>query len=157
MLPSTPSSLILFLASITLVNAAGLATRDPQFPSCQLFLISSNDTVPLESQDLIISTGVVCNVNGSNFSTPCDVLSGGWPTLQSAYLYPNGSVIRGNAMTPGLESTLGWALWNSTGDSKAYYSSRSVAVQNETVTFENGTSGNGESRPYSIFVHYCRS
>lgn len=128
-----------------MVNAAGYATREPQVPSCQNFETSSNDTRPMESQDVIISTGVVCNVDGSNFSTSCDVLSGGWLTLQSIYLDADGSVIRGNATTIGLQSALGWTLWNSTGDSEAFYSSRSVAAENQTTTFENGTSGNGES------------
>lgn len=144
MLPSTLASSVLLLASSVMVNAAGYATREPQVPSCQDFETSSNDTRPMESRDVIISTGVVCNVDGSNYSTPCDVLSGGWLTLQSIYLDANNSVIRGDATNIGVQSALGWTVWNSTGDSKAFYSSQSVAAENQTITFDNGTSGDGE-------------
>lgn len=144
MLSSTVASSVLLLASFVMVNAAGYATREPQVPSCQDFETISNNTRPMESQDVIISTGVVCNVQGSNYSTPCDVLSGGWLTLQSTYLDADGSVIRSNASSIGVQSALGWSVWNSTGDSKAFYSSQSVAAENQTITFDNGTSGDGK-------------
>ncbi|KAI4845625.1 hypothetical protein E4T44_05513 [Aureobasidium sp. EXF-8845] len=132
---------ILSLASSVLVDAAGYATRDPQYPSCTGFDTSDNNTRPLDSQDFIISTGVVCNVNGSNFSTPCDVLSGGWPTLQNVFLYANGSIIRSPAVDYRTTTTLGWTIWNATGDSNPYNIQHLLAVENQTVTFDNGTSG----------------
>ncbi|KAI4719849.1 hypothetical protein E4T48_03941 [Aureobasidium sp. EXF-10727] len=134
MLSSTLSASILFLASSHLVNAAGYATREPQLPSCQGFDVLTNETRPLESRNLTISPGVVCNVPSSNFSTPCDVLSGGWPTLQNAVLFTNGSAVRDSY-------AVGYGLWNATGDSNALYGSNVVAVENQTVTFENGTAG----------------
>lgn len=145
MLPSILSSSILFLASSSLVDAAGYATITPQFPSCQGFDTTSNDTIPLPSQDLIISPGVVCNVAGSNYSTSCDVISGGWPTMRSAFLDANGSRILSNATHPSVTYALGWTVWNVTGDSKAFYGGSIVAVENQTVTFDNGTSGDGMS------------
>lgn len=144
MLSSILPASILVLASSALVNAAGYATRKPQFPSCQDFDVISNDTRPIESPSAIISTGVICNVAGSNYSTPCDVLSGGWLTLQSVYLDADNSVIRGNATNIGVQSALGWTVWNSTGDSEAFYSNQILAAENQTTTFDNGTSGNGE-------------
>jgi hypothetical protein len=160
MLSSAVLLSVLSLALSNLVDAAGYATREPQFPSCQGFEVSSNDTRPLESQDLIISTGVVCNVNGSNFSTPCDVLSGGWATLHSVFLEADGSLIRGNVLENNtLSSTLGWTLWNATGNPNAIYSTQFIAIENQTITFNNGTSGNGESRLHRDILHtseaYC--
>jgi hypothetical protein len=147
MLSSTLSSSILLLASSVFVDAAGYATRDSQYPTCSGFDTSSNDTRPFPSRDFIISTGVVCNVNGSNFSTPCDVLSGGWPTLQNVFLGANGSVLASGSTR--LEDSLAWTIWNTTGDTNPYSFSRIVAVENETVTFDNGTSGYGKLRlPY---------
>ena len=142
MLSSTLSSSILLLASSVFVDAAGYATRDSQYPTCSGFDTSSNDTRPFPSRDFIISTGVVCNVNGSNFSTPCDVLSGGWPTLQNVFLNANGSVLTSGITR--LEDSLAWTIWNTTGDTNPYSFSRIVAVENETVTFDNGTSGYGK-------------
>jgi hypothetical protein len=136
---------VLSLASFVLVDAAGYATRKPDFPSCSGFDVSFNDTRPLESQALIISTGVVCNVNRSNFSTPCDVLSGGWATLRGVFLEADGSLIRGYAENNTLSTTLGWALWNATGNPNGLYSTQYIAIENQTITFDNGTSGNGES------------
>lgn len=138
MWPTPLSSAIVILASSVLVDAAGYATRDPSFPSCQGFSVVSNETRPLESEDLIISTGVVCNVSGSNFSTPCSVLSGGWPNLQSSITYTNGSRVSDSYAVE-------YGLWNATGDSKALYGNTIAAVENQTVTFENNTSGNGKS------------
>jgi hypothetical protein len=144
---------VLSLALSNLVDGAGYATREPQFPSCQGFEVSSNDTRPLEFQDRIISTGVVCNVDGSNFSTPCDVLSGGWATLQSVFLEADGSLIRGNVPENNtLSSTLGWTLWNATGNPNAIYSTQFIAIENQTITSKNGTSGNGESRLQRIQI-----
>ncbi|KEQ74127.1 hypothetical protein M436DRAFT_81530 [Aureobasidium namibiae CBS 147.97] len=127
-----------------LVNAAGYATRGSRHPSCSGFETNSNTTVPLPSQDIVISTGVVCNVNGSNFSTPCNVVSGGWPTLQNVYMTANGSVISSGVTTPDIhvEDSLGWTIWNSTGDTRLYTPTVLVAVENETITFDTGTSGN---------------
>ncbi|CAD0097359.1 unnamed protein product [Aureobasidium mustum] len=132
---STPfTSSILLLASSVLVNAAGFASREPSLPSCQGFSITINETRPLEFEDLVISTGVVCNVSGSNYSTPCSVVSGGWPTLQNSITYTNGSRVNDSY-------AVGYALWNATGDSKALYGNSIAAVENQTVTFENNTSG----------------
>lgn len=64
MLSTLLASSTLLLASSVLVDAAGFASRDPTFPSCQTFGTMINETRPLESEDLIISTGVVCNVSG---------------------------------------------------------------------------------------------
>jgi len=146
MLSSLITSSILFLASSSLIDAAGYATREARHPSCSGFETSSNDTVPLPSRDIIISTGVVCNVNGSNFSTPCDVVSGGWPTLQNVYMTANGSAISSGVTSPDiyLEDSLGWTIWNSTGDTRLYTPTVLVAVENETNTFDTGTSGNGK-------------
>jgi hypothetical protein len=138
---------VLSLASSILVDAAGYATRDPQYPSCSGFDTSDNNTRPLESQEFIISTGVVCNVNGSNSSTPCDVLSGGWPTLQNVFLYANESIIRSPAVDYRTTTTLGWTIWNATGDQNPLYIQHILAVENQTVTFDKGISGDGKSRP----------
>ena len=142
MLSSTLSSSILLLASSVLVDAAGYATRDSQYPTCSGFDTIFNDTRPFPSQDFIISTGVVCDVNGSNFSTPCDVLSGGWPTLQNVFLSANGSVLTSGITR--LEDSLAWTIWNTTGDTNPYSFSRIVSVENKTVTFDTGTSGYGK-------------
>ncbi|KAG9669736.1 hypothetical protein KCU99_g6452, partial [Aureobasidium melanogenum] len=135
MLSTLLTSSILLLASSVLVDAAGYATRDPSFTSCQGFDVTSNETRPLESENLKISTGVVCNVSGSNFSTPCSVLSGGWPNLRSSITYTNGSRVSDSYAVE-------YGLWNATGDSKALYGSSIAAVENQTVTFESNTSGN---------------
>lgn len=149
MLSTLLTSSTLLLASSVLVDAAGFATRDPSFPSCQTFGITINDTRPLQSEDLIISTGVVCNVSGSNFSTPCSVLSGGWPNLQASITYTNGSKVRDSY-------AVGYALWNATGDSRALYASSIGAVENQTVTFNNNTSGHGKSLLCCTLIHRSR-
>ncbi|KAH0365210.1 hypothetical protein KCU65_g6195, partial [Aureobasidium melanogenum] len=135
MFPTLLASSILLLASSALVDAGGYATRVPSFTSCQGFSVTSNETRPLESENLIISTGVVCNVSGSNFSTSCSVLSGGWPNLRSSITYTNGSRVSDSYAVE-------YGLWNATGDSKALYGTTIAAVENQTVTFENNTSGN---------------
>ncbi|KAK6006600.1 hypothetical protein QM012_007010 [Aureobasidium pullulans] len=135
MFSSLLTSSFLLLVSSALADAAGFATRDPTGPTCSGFGIILNKTTPLSSQDLIISTGVVCNVRDSNFSTPCNVLSGGWPTLQNVIMYMNGTRVSDSY-------AVGYALWNATGDSNALYGGDIAAVENQTVTFDNGTSGN---------------
>lgn len=143
MLSNFLTSSTLLLASSVLVDAAGFATRDPSLPSCQTFGVTINETRPLESENLIISTGVICNVRGSNFSTPCSVLSGGWPEPRISITYTNGSRVYDSY-------AVGYALWNATGDSRALYGSGIGAVENQTVTFENNTSGHGKSLSCSL-------
>ncbi|KAG9604935.1 hypothetical protein KCU77_g3825, partial [Aureobasidium melanogenum] len=135
MFSSPVTSAILLLASTTLVDAAGYATRNPTSPICSGFDVISNGTIPLSSQNFVISTGVVCNVKESNLSTPCDVLSGGWPTLRNVVLYMNGSRVSNSY-------AVGYGLWNATGDFNALNINNIAAVKNQTVTFDNDTSGN---------------
>ncbi|KAG9675086.1 hypothetical protein KCU99_g3183, partial [Aureobasidium melanogenum] len=130
MLPASLVTYIFFLASGPLVEAAGYATNDPQEPSCQGFDVISNDTQPLPSQNLIISTGVVC----TNASTSCEVLSGSFPTLEDVIMYTNGSRVHD-------DYAIGYGLWNATGDYNTLWDNAVAAVRNQTVTFESGTSG----------------
>lgn len=65
--------------------------------------------------------------------------------MRSAFLDANGSRILSNATHPSVTYALGWTVWNVTGDSKAFYGGSIVAVENQTVTFDNGTSGDGMS------------
>ncbi|KAH0333463.1 hypothetical protein KCU81_g9858, partial [Aureobasidium melanogenum] len=124
---------IFSLALIVLVDAAGYADRDPQTPSCQGFDVISNGTQPLPSQNLIISTGVVCDQSPGNF-TPCEVLNGSFPTTYDIIMYPNGSRVPD-------DYAVGYGLCNATGDFGTLWGEGYRAVENQTVTFKNGTSG----------------
>lgn len=136
---------IISLASVVLVDAAGYATRDSQLPSCQGFDVFSNETQPFLSQDLIISTGVVCNDGKTNISTPCEVLSGSFPYVGHVTNYINGTEIPD-------DYAIAYGIWNATGDRSLVGGPRIYAIENQTVTFENGTSGYG--KPITMIL--CR-
>ncbi|KEQ90264.1 hypothetical protein AUEXF2481DRAFT_84079 [Aureobasidium subglaciale EXF-2481] len=121
--------------TITSTNAAGYATRDPTTPVCSGFTTLTNTShVSYSDANRVISSGVVCNT--SNVSTSCSVLSGGWSELYNYVSFANGTQITDQRYA------VGWTMWNSTGDSRAVYDTAGYgAMENETVTFDQGTSG----------------
>ncbi|KAI5240622.1 hypothetical protein E4T42_08327 [Aureobasidium subglaciale] len=128
-------ALLLATCTITSTNATGYATRDPTTPVCSGFTTLTNTShVFYSDANRVISSGVVCNA--SNVSTSCSVLSGGWSELYNHVSFANGTQITDQRYA------VGWTVWNSTGDSRAVYNTAGYgAMENETVTFDQGTSG----------------